>query len=829
MNDIADGHDEALDGAMAEAFREGETHGVLDELGAGASKILLREPPSDAPSPLLRPIDAGRTGRYQVLGEIARGGVGVVLKGHDVDLGRDVAMKVLREEHAGNADVLQRFVEEAQIGGQLQHPGIVPVYELGLRADKRPWFSMKLVKGRTLSALLAERKDVAQDRRRYVGIFEQVCQTMAYAHSRGVVHRDLKPSNIMVGAFGEVQVVDWGLAKVLRQGGVADERRAQKAPDVSVIATVRTGSVGSESVVGSVLGTPAYMPPEQARGIVDALDERSDVFSLGAVLCEILTGKPPYVSATGTLIAMAAKADLADAHARLDGCGADEELVAIARSCLLPAREARPANAGELAKSVGEHLASIEERAKASQIEAAEARTRAEEADARAAVETEKRAQERRARRMTVALAAVVLVAVVAGGLAWRSAELSRLDREHAAEATFASAMDEAELLRRRAESGQDLRLWDEAELAAKRADAAARTADAPSSVGARLATFHASFDARLRDVRAAERTFQPADELVRSGDWRGLAETCRRAIALNPKRAEYHRQLATALFRVSDRRGAVRAARTWVELEPESANAHYRFGGYLARFGEYEAALVEFERAARIEPSDLAYRFSRAGTLANLERWDESDAGYRDILLADPDYVSASTNMKGNERSRPIGRQDADAFAGKHPEFKSADWIVVGMNMVWHGRFADAVRAYETWMQLFTAEVDKVWECNRYNAACFAARAGAGEGRVVGPPLDDAAKAAFRAKARKWLAADVAEWKHLAEAGGNVPPTNMIKNLAWAKEDGDLAPIRDEEFTSKWPEEERKACAALWADVDALLAMARTAAPAAK
>ena len=110
--------------------------------------------------------------------------------------------------------MLQRFVEEAQIAGQLQHPGITPVYELGQFADKRPFFTMKLVKGQTLAALLAVRKDVTDDRTKFVGIFAQVCQTLAYAHARGVIHRDLKPSNVMVGAFGEVQVMDWGLAKV---------------------------------------------------------------------------------------------------------------------------------------------------------------------------------------------------------------------------------------------------------------------------------------------------------------------------------------------------------------------------------------------------------------------------------------------------------------------------------------------------------------------------------------------------------------------------------------------------------------------------------------
>ena len=164
-----------------------------------------------------------RGDRYQLFGEIARGGIGAVLKGRDPDLGRDLAVKVLLESHHDKPELVRRFVEEAQIGGQLQHPGIVPVYELGAFADRRPYFTMKLVKGRTLAALLAARQSPAHDLPRFLGIFEAMCQTWAYAHARGVIHRDLKPSNVMVGSFGEVQVMDWGLAKVLKEGGVADE------------------------------------------------------------------------------------------------------------------------------------------------------------------------------------------------------------------------------------------------------------------------------------------------------------------------------------------------------------------------------------------------------------------------------------------------------------------------------------------------------------------------------------------------------------------------------------------------------------------------------
>ena len=208
--------------------------GVLSTLDPSIGpfpRILLRDAHADVrlirPGSRQMPDLSDHPGRYHLVGEVARGGMGAVLKGRNVDLGRDLAIKVILEEHCDHPEIVRRFVEEAQIGGQLQHPGIVPVHELGRFPDGRLYIAMKLVRGRTLAALLEDRKGPADDRPRFLSIFEHVCQTIAYAHSRGVVHRDLKPSNVMVGAFGEVQVMDWGLAKVLDQGGVADELRAQ--------------------------------------------------------------------------------------------------------------------------------------------------------------------------------------------------------------------------------------------------------------------------------------------------------------------------------------------------------------------------------------------------------------------------------------------------------------------------------------------------------------------------------------------------------------------------------------------------------------------------
>ena len=168
--------------------------GLLESLNESIGpvpRVLLRDGPADDARPV-RPgseempeLAGGESVRYQLLGEVARGGMGAILKGRDVDLGRDLAIKVLLEKHRDRPEMVRRFVEEAQIGGQLQHPGIVPVHELGQFPDGRLFIAMKLVKGRTLAALLEARKDPAEDRPRFLAIFEQVCQTMAYAHARG--------------------------------------------------------------------------------------------------------------------------------------------------------------------------------------------------------------------------------------------------------------------------------------------------------------------------------------------------------------------------------------------------------------------------------------------------------------------------------------------------------------------------------------------------------------------------------------------------------------------------------------------------------------------
>jgi formylglycine-generating enzyme required for sulfatase activity/serine/threonine protein kinase len=254
-----------------------------------------------------------KTSRYRLQGEIARGGMGAIFKLWDENLRRHLAMKVIlgRDEspvQGGtpkfDARTVGRFLEEAQVTGQLDHPGVVPVHEVGLDADGRVYFTMRLVKGRDLMEIidLVFRGKEGWNQTRALGVILKVCEAMAYAHQKGVIHRDLKPANVMVGNFGEVYVMDWGIARVAGRKDTHDIRiRPEPKPPTMSVQTERREekerSPDSPLVTmdGDVMGTPCYMAPEQARGDIEKLGPRSDVYSVGAMLYHLLTGHMPYV------------------------------------------------------------------------------------------------------------------------------------------------------------------------------------------------------------------------------------------------------------------------------------------------------------------------------------------------------------------------------------------------------------------------------------------------------------------------------------------------------------------------------------------------------
>ncbi|MBX3460740.1 MAG: protein kinase [Planctomycetes bacterium] len=259
--------------------------------------------------------------RYEVKKEHARGGMGRVLLARDKAVGRDVALKELLPGMAGSSipasvpagvsesgGIIERFLREARITGQLEHPNIVPVYEIGQYPDGQYYYTMRFIRGRTLADKLREiRKDESLDKEQKLAAriklldqFIDVCHAIAYAHSKGVIHRDIKPENIMLGDYGETLVLDWGLARL--KGHEDKAMKALQKGSLALSKSLLDSDSQALTLDGSIVGTPAYMAPEQARGELEHVDEKSDVYALGAVLYQILTGHPPFEGPMAALI-----------------------------------------------------------------------------------------------------------------------------------------------------------------------------------------------------------------------------------------------------------------------------------------------------------------------------------------------------------------------------------------------------------------------------------------------------------------------------------------------------------------------------------------------
>ncbi|MHC4598769.1 MAG: serine/threonine-protein kinase, partial [Planctomycetota bacterium] len=262
--------------------------------------------------------------RYQRLSEIGRGGMGQVLRVEDPVLEREVAMKVAVAAGQASEEILRRFVNEAKVTAQLDHPNIPSVHDLGKDEEGKRFFTMKLVRGKNLGQLIEEQMESGGapeggewTLNRFLDVFLKACDAVAFAHDKNVIHRDLKPENVMVGGFGEVYVMDWGLSKILSH---APEPSAPDSPPATAPADAGHSPVGEPvptridpasaegdpdgrggpgvTVEGSILGTPSYMSPEAADGRIEGVDRQSDVYSLGALLYEILTFEKPVEGST---------------------------------------------------------------------------------------------------------------------------------------------------------------------------------------------------------------------------------------------------------------------------------------------------------------------------------------------------------------------------------------------------------------------------------------------------------------------------------------------------------------------------------------------------
>jgi eukaryotic-like serine/threonine-protein kinase len=310
------------------------------------SESRTRAPPGQGHEHVPGAIELRAEPRHVDIGEIDRGGMGRVRLVRDMTLRREVAMKLLAPDLAAQEEYVARFVDEAQIAGQMDHPNILPIHELGVDANGTPYFTMKAVHGQSLYCWLSDSRRPPGSAERVRGGLEillKVCDAISFAHGRGVIHRDLKTDNVMVGDHGEVYVMDWGLALLLGHGveTLTDRRR------------------GVEKA--SPVGTIAYMSPEAARGEGLTCDARSDVFGLGAILYEIVTGVQPYGgngSSSSDVLEKAKRGEYTPVEEAMRGVGVSQRLVGIVHKAMATAREERYQTAADLKSSLQRFLCS---------------------------------------------------------------------------------------------------------------------------------------------------------------------------------------------------------------------------------------------------------------------------------------------------------------------------------------------------------------------------------------------------------------------------------------------------------------------------------------
>jgi tetratricopeptide (TPR) repeat protein len=418
------------------------------------------------------PLDAGPGSRYRIVRFHAKGGLGEVYVAEDTELHREVALKEIQPAFAQNSPSRTRFLLEAEITGGLEHPGIVPVYGLGTYGDGRPYYAMRFIKGDNLKEAIQDfhqadlpGRDPGERQlalRQLLGRFVDVCQAVAYAHSRGILHRDLKPGNVMLGKYGETLVVDWGLAKPVGR------------PDSSLLsdeATLRPSAASgtAPTQLGSVVGTPAYMSPEQAAGRWNLLGPASDIYSLGATLYVLLTGQAPFTGDKEAILAKVQRGVLVPPRRVKPGVPAALEAVCLKAMALRP--EDRYATALELAADIEHWLA---DEPVTAYREPWPARVRR---------------WGRRHRPLVASVAVGLVVALLLGGGGWWWLERLRQERLDATTQEVTKALDEAMQWWGQAKGAAagDLVPWQKAVAAAQRAHGLLATGESTPELGERV------------------------------------------------------------------------------------------------------------------------------------------------------------------------------------------------------------------------------------------------------------------------------------------------------------------------------------------------------
>ncbi len=602
----------------------------------------------------------GERARFRVLRAHAKGGLGEVFVARDDGLNRRVALKEIQARYADDPGSRRRFLQEAEVTGGLEHPGVVPVYELGRHPDGRPYYAMRFVEGEDLRQAIE--RFHAPDRpgrdaerrltfRELLGRFVHVCQTVAFAHSKGVLHRDLKPANIMLGKYGETLVVDWGLAK---SAGTKDAA----APAEETVLPPRPADDATPTRAGSALGTPAYMSPEQAARRPDQMGPASDIYSLGATLYSLLTGKAPVEGA-----------DIAEVRRRVQA------------GAIVPPRQAKPGTPAALDAVCRKAMALRPEDRYASALDLAAdvERWLADEPVGAYREPWPARAGRwvRRHRTPVAGAAAAVVVSLLLGGagLVWQQREQAR--RRAGAEAALArvvelqgrerwaearAALEQAEdrlgaggpdELRRRLEATRrDLELV--ARLDDLRLVRASRPQGGPADRDTTERDYEAAFaEAGLGrpgddpDVVAGRVAGSAVREVLVAAldDWALLAAGPKRAWALEvARRADpdpWRDRLREPAAWEDDQALAKRARETPpAAATPGLAGA---VGGRLRRVGEGEGLL----RAAQaLRPEDFWLNLSLASVLRANGRWKEAEGFERAALALRPESSSAHNNL---------------------------------------------------------------------------------------------------------------------------------------------------------------------------------------